>query len=216
MSPEGSNEPSRPPALYVNGLTLAGIALAMVSLVTTLFLVLIDVFAVRAKPYFGIFAYLIFPAVMILGLLIVPLGILLERRRRRRRAPGAIPPLPRIDLNVPAHRKAVGLLLGFTALFLVLSSVGGYRAYQFSDSVTFCGEACHSVMKPEYIAYQLSSHARVPCVECHVGPGARWFVRSKLSGVYTRSWDKRRGRGPWWRSPGARSATRSTSATSRQ
>jgi hypothetical protein len=51
------------------------------------------------------------------------------------------------------------------------------------DSVTFCGETCHTVMQPEYTAYQNSPHARVECVKCHIGPGASWFVKSKLSGV---------------------------------
>jgi nitrate/TMAO reductase-like tetraheme cytochrome c subunit len=37
-------------------------------------------------------------------------------------------------------------------------------------------------MIPEYTAYQLSPHARVACAECHVGAGATWFVKSKLSG----------------------------------
>jgi hypothetical protein len=62
--------------------------------------------------------------------------------------------------------------------------VTGYRAYHFTDSVRFCGLVCHQVMKPEYTAYQHSPHARVACVQCHVGPGAGWFVRSKLSGAY--------------------------------
>ena len=39
-------------------------------------------------------------------------------------------------------------------------------------------------MKPEYTAYQHSSHAKVACVECHVGSGADWYVRSKLSGLH--------------------------------
>ncbi len=39
-------------------------------------------------------------------------------------------------------------------------------------------------MDPEYTAYQRSPHARVACVECHIGPGAPWFVRSKISGSY--------------------------------
>ena len=39
-------------------------------------------------------------------------------------------------------------------------------------------------MEPEYTAYQRSPHARVKCVECHIGPGADWFVKSKLSGVW--------------------------------
>ena len=38
-------------------------------------------------------------------------------------------------------------------------------------------------MHPEYTAYQLSSHARVACVECHVGSGATWYVKSKISGI---------------------------------
>ena len=51
-------------------------------------------------------------------------------------------------------------------------------------SVTFCGRTCHSVMRPEYTAYELSPHARVACVECHIGPGADWFVKSKLDGAW--------------------------------
>ena len=51
------------------------------------------------------------------------------------------------------------------------------------DSTTFCGQTCHTVMQPEFSAYQNSPHARVECVQCHIGPGAGWFVRSKLSGL---------------------------------
>ncbi len=28
-----------------------------------------------------------------------------------------------------------------------------------------------------------TGHARVACVDCHIGPGASWFVQSKLSGL---------------------------------
>ena len=62
--------------------------------------------------------------------------------------------------------------------------VGSYKAYEFTESVTFCGKLCHQVMEPEFTAYQHSPHARVACVECHIGPGADWFVRSKISGSY--------------------------------
>jgi len=172
------------PGLIRNPLSLIGAALVLISLANIVFLLLADLFGVRAKPYLGIFAYMIFPAILILGLLIVPLGMLLERRRRRRLAPKEIPPYPRIDLNDPRHRGAFAFFTGFTLLFLLLSAVGSYRAYEFTDSVTFCGELCHSVMKPEFTAYQASPHARVRCVDCHVGPGATWYVRSKLSGVY--------------------------------
>jgi hypothetical protein len=64
-----------------------------------------------------------------------------------------------------------------------LSAIGGYRAYHFTESPTFCGQVCHMVMKPEHTAYQYSSHARVACAECHIGEGADWYVKSKMSGL---------------------------------
>jgi hypothetical protein len=62
-------------------------------------------------------------------------------------------------------------------------SLAAYRGIEFMDSVTFCGEVCHEVMQPEFVAYQNGPHARVTCVQCHIGPGAPWFVQSKLSGT---------------------------------
>ena len=38
-------------------------------------------------------------------------------------------------------------------------------------------------MEPEYTAYQNSTHAKVPCVECHVGSGTNYLVRSKATGI---------------------------------
>ncbi|MBI4609252.1 MAG: cytochrome C [Candidatus Rokubacteria bacterium] len=180
-------EPSAPrqPGLFRNWLSLVGAALALVSFSNILFLFAVDIFIeARAKPYVGVFLYMVFPAFLILGLLIIPVGMLVERWRRRCRAPTEIPALPRIDLNVPRHRQVLGVFVGSTVFFFALSAFGSYRAYQFSDSVTFCGQVCHAVMKPEFTASQASPHARVSCVECHVGPGATWFVRSKLSGAY--------------------------------
>ena len=52
------------------------------------------------------------------------------------------------------------------------------------ESTPFCGAACHTVMEPEYTTYRRSPHARVKCVECHIGEGAGWFVKSKLSGSW--------------------------------
>jgi len=121
---------------------------------------------------------------MVMGLATVLFGMLKERRRRHKLARSEIPAYPTIDLNDPRRRRS---LLTFTAvmfLFLFVSAFGSYRAYEFTDSVTFCGQLCHSVMNPEFVAYQASPHARVKCVECHVGPGAGWYVKSKLSGAY--------------------------------
>jgi len=61
--------------------------------------------------------------------------------------------------------------------------VMSYEGYYYSDSDSFCGLVCHGVMDPQYTAHLHSPHARVQCAECHIGRGATWYVKSKLSGV---------------------------------
>ncbi len=177
--------PAQPiPSLLRNWLSWAGLLLFILVLGNLVLLLLVALLVKRPNPYLGIFVYLALPTIAMLGLLLVPAGVLLERRRRRRLLPGELPRYPRIDLNQPATRRAAAFAAGFIALFLMVSALASYHAYQFTDSVAFCGETCHTPMKPEFIAYQDSPHARVPCANCHIGPGASWFVRSKLTGIY--------------------------------
>ena len=171
------------PGLFRNAISLVGAALAVVSIANILFLIFVEYISSRPSPYIGIFAYMILPAFLVLGLILIPAGMLVERRRRRTHAP-SIPRFPRIDLNDPRQRSGFAMFVSFTVVFVALSAVGSYRAYEFTDSVQFCGQLCHTVMNPEYTAYLQSPHARVRCVDCHVGPGAGWYVRSKLSGAY--------------------------------
>lgn len=192
----GAPEPERPkgqngaeaerqvPSLARNRLSIAGLIIAVIVLADILSLIGMTMLGVELNPYVGIFAYLIGPAVMILGLLLVPLGMLLERRRRRKFLPGELPTFPKLDLNEPSVRRGFLAAAGFSFFIVALTMVASYQGYQFTDSVMFCGQTCHVPMKPEFTAYEDSPHARVPCANCHVGPGATWFVRSKLSGVY--------------------------------
>ena len=122
------------------------------------------------------------PGFLVLGLMLIPVGMMVERRRRLRQA-GAPQHFPQLDLNNPAQRSTVAFVLSFVVVFSLISAVGSYKAYEFTDSVQFCGQLCHTVMHPEFTAYQASPHARVGCVECHVGSGAGWYVKSKLSGA---------------------------------
>ena len=80
-------------------------------------------------------------------------------------------------------RQAFGWTAALTGLNLILISVATYQGVSYMDSVSFCGQTCHVVMQPEFTAYQNSPHQRVACVQCHIGPGAGWFARSKLSGL---------------------------------
>lgn len=165
--------------LLRNPISLAGVALVIVALANIFLFVLIDAIAAKASPYIGILAYMISPGFLILGLLLMLGGVLLERRKK-------VHPTefyPRIDLNNPSQRSAVVSFLTFLVVFAVVSAAGSYKAYEFTDSVQFCGQLCHTVMNPEFTAYQLSPHARVACVDCHVGSGATWYVKSKLSGA---------------------------------
>ncbi len=172
------------PSLARNRLSIAGLIIAVIVLANILSLAGMTLLGVQLNPYVGIFAYLIGPAVMILGLLLVPAGMLLERRRRRKFLPGELPPFPKLDLNEASVRRGFLGAVGFSLFFAALSMVASYQGYQFTDSATFCGQTCHVPMKPEFVAYLDSPHARVACAGCHVGPGATLFVRSKLSGVY--------------------------------
>jgi nitrate/TMAO reductase-like tetraheme cytochrome c subunit len=156
-------------------LGLVGLVLAGASGTIIIALVLLDLFGFHTNPYAGLLVFLVLPAILVLGLVLVPIGML-----RQRRHAGAYPVL---DLNQERQRSR---FFGFVILGVANLAVLGmatYRGVEHMDSVQFCGQTCHSVMQPEYTAYSRSPHARVACVDCHIGPGADWFVKSKLSGV---------------------------------
>jgi hypothetical protein len=133
-------------------------------------------------PYAGILIFLILPGFFLFGLALMPIGIWVRRRTLRKS--GELPAVfPTIDLHVPMARQAAAYVAAATALNLAIFGTASYRGVEYMDSTNFCGTTCHTVMDPEYTAYQNSAHAHVGCVECHIGPGAPWFVRSKLSGV---------------------------------
>src|SRR6201993_3322258 len=165
--------------LLRNPVSLAGVALAIVGLANIFLFVLIDLIGTKPSPYIGILAYMVSPAFFALGLILMLAGLLIERRKKVERTEF----YPRIDLNDPSQRSAVISFLTFLVVFATVSAAGSYKAYEYTDSVQFCGQLCHTVMNPEFTAYQLSPHARVACVDCHVGSGATWYVKSKLSGA---------------------------------
>ena len=173
----------KPPGLIRNLVSLAGLILIALSLANLLFLFMLDLLGGGANPYLGVLTYMVLPVFLIAGMVLVVVGVVRERARRRRLAPGEIPKHVRIDFNDPKQRAVFAFSVSFVVVFVLMSAVGSYRAYEFTDSVQFCGELCHSVMHPEFTAYQLSPHARVACVDCHVGAGASWYVRSKMSGL---------------------------------
>ena len=172
------------PTVFRNYISLVGAAITLASLVSVVLLFLLEVTSTAENPYLGILTYIVFPSILVFGLFVLVLGAILERRRRHRSIEWSVAPYPRLDLNDPHSRRAFFAFLLVTFFFVSASAFGSYRAYEYTESIEFCGATCHTPMKPEFVAYQASPHARVRCVDCHVGPGAGWYVRSKLSGAY--------------------------------
>jgi hypothetical protein len=166
-----------------NPLTLFGGWLTTVSALLFLAVFFADLFGLHTNPYIGIVFFLILPGFIVAGLVLMPLGIVLSRRRERLGKPALEMTWPIIDLNRPYTRRVVGLMIFLTFANIVVISLAAFRGIEYMDSPQFCGQVCHTVMDPEFTAYQAGPHARVHCVACHIGPGAPWFVKSKLSGT---------------------------------
>src|SRR5215208_4042559 len=171
------------PTLFRNYISFAGAVIVTAAVVSILLLILIELTQTADNPYLGIITYIILPAFLALGLLVIFTGMLIERRRRRRAPSSEIPAYPRIDLNEPRQRRLALAILTASFIFICASAFGSYRAYEYTESVEFCGQACHTVMKPEAVAFAATSHARIRCVDCHVGHGAESYARSKFSGA---------------------------------
>lgn len=171
------------PEILYNPISMVGAGIATASFLTVIFLTAVDNLTQHPAPYLGVIAYIVLPVPLILGLLMISVGALRERRRRKKGLSAAHLAL-QIDLADPKQRKAATIFFSVTAVFLLFTAYGSYRAFEWTESVAFCGATCHVVMNPEHMAYENSPHARVKCVECHVGSGAGWYVRSKLSGAY--------------------------------
>jgi nitrate/TMAO reductase-like tetraheme cytochrome c subunit len=182
MSDE-AQESAKSPTLFRNYISFAGALIVAASLASIILLFLIELTKAAENPYLGIVTYVILPAFLILGLVIIVAGMLIERRRRRRSPESGITAYPKIDLNDPRQRRIALTLVGVSFVFIFMSAFGSYRAYEYSESVEFCGQTCHTVMKPEYVAFKATSHARIRCVDCHVGHGAESYARSKLNGA---------------------------------
>ncbi len=168
-----------------NSISIAGALIATVTALLFIVFLVADVSGLtgHSNPYLGIVFFIVLPAVFVFGLLVMPLGAWLERRRRRHGLPPSMARWPRFDLNDVRTRGVIFAVFTLTPVNLIIVSLAAYKGVEAMDSVAFCGQVCHEVMEPEFVAYQNGPHARVNCVACHIGPGADWFVKAKLSGL---------------------------------
>jgi len=173
------------PKSFYSWPTIIGAMLAAVSFFLILFLILVSfLFPGEVTQYLGLLTYIVLPVFLFLGLLLIPIGTWRKFKKDKKRLVQREVKFPRIDLNDPAQRMIVFIFVLGSAIFILFTALGSYEAFHYTESNKFCGTLCHSVMSPEYTTYHQSAHAKVSCVECHVGSGADWYVKSKLSGLY--------------------------------
>ncbi len=139
-------------ALTRNSISLIGSAVVTASAILIVTLFMLQLFGYRGGPYLGILAYLILPAIFLVGLLLIPAGIALQRRRDRAaeargEAPAAFPVL---DFNDVTTRRRALVFTALTAVNIVILAVATYEGVGTMETTQFCGQACHSVMQPEY------------------------------------------------------------------
>ena len=166
---------------------MAGAVITTVSAVLFLTLFGLEIVGFHGGPYLGILSFLVLPGLFAFGLALIPVGLWLERRGARKAAERGETrrALPVFDLNDPRTRGSFLLFLGLTTLNVVILGVAGYKGIEVMDSTPFCGQTCHTVMAAR--VHRTTSARLTPgsrCVDCHIGPGANWFVKSKLSGSW--------------------------------
>lgn len=172
-------------AISVNRLGQLGVAFTTSSFITFLFLEMARFSGVLSNAYIGLITYLLLPALFLFGLLLIPLGWHQQKKETGKTTRELLDAQFRsTDTARGFFGSKVFLSIGaLTLVNIVFLGLASSRMLIFMDEPNFCGTACHSVMNPEWVTYQESPHARVRCVECHVGEGVEAHISSKLSGL---------------------------------
>ncbi len=172
-------------ALSIDTLGRAGVVLATSSAVMFLLFLAANVTGLITNAYVGLISFMALPALFVLGLVLIPLGWYRTRKKTGLSLKELVAQrfgseeLEETPLGAPLVRT----LLVMTTINVVLLIVASVAGLHFMDQPSFCGTACHKVMNPEWVVYQQSPHARVRCVQCHVGEGLKAHIDAKLNGL---------------------------------
>ncbi|MGO9832061.1 MAG: NapC/NirT family cytochrome c [Myxococcaceae bacterium] len=163
-----------------NWVSAIGVALTSAAAISFLAILALELTGGIQGNYTGIVSYLLLPAVFVLGLVLIPIGLRLQRRREKAGQPTGYPVL---NFNDARLRSIALLVVGLTIVNLMIVSTATFKGLEVMHSDAFCGGTCHNVMQPEAVAHQATQHANVYCVDCHIGEGAGHFVKAKLRGA---------------------------------
>jgi hypothetical protein len=169
-------------ALARHPVAIVGALITTASAVVFIALLIAELLGLFENPYSGLVVFIALPAVFFFGLLLIPLGMWLQQRKLQR-DPAAATDWPVIDLGRPHVRRRLLLFTALTAVNVIVLLIAGYGSLHWMESPTFCGQACHTPMEPQFTAWQNGPHAKVACVRCHIAEGAQGFVQAKLAGT---------------------------------
>ena len=169
-------------ALARHPLAIAGALITTTSAVVFIALVIAMFAGLLDNPYAGLVVFVALPAVFVTGLLLIPAGLWLQQRKLQRH-PEAAADWPVFDFRQPVVRRRALIFTALTAVNIIIILVAGYGSLHWMESPAFCGQTCHTPMQPQFTAWRDGPHARIACVRCHIGEGAKALVHAKLAGV---------------------------------
>jgi len=169
-------------SLYRHPLAAVGGALILAGVASFVILLGLDAISGSENPYRSIVTFMLLPMIVGLGVFLFLIAVRIQVVRARKRGERVRFNL-RIEPSNPRYMRSLWLFLGLSAVLLVVVAYAGFKFYETSESVAFCGESCHTVMGPQNVTFANSPHARVPCAECHIGSGGSFWVKSKIDGL---------------------------------
>ena len=172
--------------LSVNWYGRLGVILTTSSFITFIVLEIARILGILTNAYVGLITYLLFPALFIIGLILIPIGWIKYRRKAGKTTGQLLSERFEEDIEKPKiwGTRVFQTILILSTINILFMLAASSQMLHFMDTPRFCGTACHSVMNPEWTTYQVSPHARVRCVDCHVGEGVDALINSKLNGTW--------------------------------
>ena len=156
-------------------LSMAGVALVTLAGFSWIFVLPASLRGRVDNPYIGLLVFVAIPVVFFTGLILIPIGIALAKRRVAQQ-------LATLPDRATALRRAGIFFAVMTAANVIIGSQLRYRAVENMDTVQFCGQSCH-VMKPEFTAHQMPPHQQVACAACHIARGTTGWLKGTMAGT---------------------------------
>ena len=151
--------PSRA-ALVRHPLAIAGAVITTVTAAVFLALAAAVMMGMFENPYAGLVVFIALPAIFMLGLLLIPAGMWLQRRKLRLH-PDADQDWPVLDFRSLKVRRTALVIAALTVVNLMILLLAGYGTLHSMESPGFCGQTCHLPMHPQFTAWQAATHSRV-------------------------------------------------------